>query len=136
LTVRTTYELLKRAHKVNPNRGFVFGIVFTAMCVLWLSWFSICPLDPSRVTPPDPLRWLAGAVVVAATATAVAALIQLRGLENIDHLVTTGVFAKIRHPMYLGFILWTLGWGVFHGALVSLLAGLVGIANILFWRRL
>ncbi len=37
-------------------------------------------------------------------------MIQLKGLENINHLVTTGLFSKIRHPMYDGFILWILGW--------------------------
>ncbi|MCL4396083.1 MAG: isoprenylcysteine carboxylmethyltransferase family protein [Chloroflexi bacterium] len=136
LTIRSSYELLKRAHRVDPNSAVVFGVVFTAMCVLWVSWFSMCPVDPSRLTPPEPLRWLAGAAVVAATAMALVAVMQLRGLENIDHLVTTGVFAKIRHPMYLGFILWIVGWGVSHGALISLIAGLIEITNILFWRGL
>ena len=65
-----------------------------------------------------------------------AGLIQLRGVENIDHLVTTGFFAGVRHPMYLGFTLWILGWAVFWGAFVSLAVGLVGIGNILLWRHL
>jgi protein-S-isoprenylcysteine O-methyltransferase Ste14 len=38
--------------------------------------------------------------------------------------------------MYLGFILWILGWAVFQGSVVGLALGLVGIANILLWRRL
>lgn len=36
---------------------------------------------------------------------AIGGLVQLRGLENIDHLVTTGLYSRIRHPMYVGFIL-------------------------------
>jgi methanethiol S-methyltransferase len=62
-------------------------------------------------------------------------LIQLKGVENISHLVTTGLFSRIRHPMYAGFILWILGWVIFHGALLSLFFGIVGIGNILYWRR-
>ena len=62
-------------------------------------------------------------------------MIQLKGLENINHLVTTGLFSKIRHPMYDGFILWILGWAIYHGAVISLLVGFVGIGNILYRRR-
>jgi protein-S-isoprenylcysteine O-methyltransferase Ste14 len=67
---------------------------------------------------------------------AVVALIQLRGVENIDHLVSTGLFKKLRHPMYTGFILWIIGWGPYHSAILSLGIGLVGIAGILWWRHL
>jgi protein-S-isoprenylcysteine O-methyltransferase Ste14 len=38
--------------------------------------------------------------------------------------------------MYAGFILWILGWAIYHGAMLSLAVGLVGIGNILCWRRL
>jgi protein-S-isoprenylcysteine O-methyltransferase Ste14 len=64
------------------------------------------------------------------------AVIQLRGLEDIDHLVKTGLFSKIRHPMYTGFILWIVGWGVYHNAVISLAAGMVGIGIILYWQGL
>jgi uncharacterized membrane protein len=43
--------------------------------------------------------------------------------------------SRTRHPMYLGFILWILGWAAFHGAVVSLAVGLVGIGNFLLWRH-
>jgi protein-S-isoprenylcysteine O-methyltransferase Ste14 len=46
--------------------------------------------------------------------------------EQIEGLVTTGVFSKIRHPMYLGLILMCLGlaiaWGVVWMLLPSLLS--------------
>jgi protein-S-isoprenylcysteine O-methyltransferase Ste14 len=38
--------------------------------------------------------------------------------------------------MYTGFILWIVGWAVYHGAAVSLAAGLAALASILHWRRL
>jgi protein-S-isoprenylcysteine O-methyltransferase Ste14 len=69
-------------------------------------------------------------------ALALGALFQLKGVENIDHLVTTGLFSRLRHPMYTGFILWILGWAIFYGAVASLVVGCVGIGNILFWGRL
>jgi protein-S-isoprenylcysteine O-methyltransferase Ste14 len=38
--------------------------------------------------------------------------------------------------MYTGFVLWIVGWVAFHGAALSLLPGLLGIANVLYWRHL
>ena len=135
LIIRAGYELLKKAGRVNPEGRILFGVVLVAMLTLWVSWFGMCPLDPWRITMPDPFRYTGLAVLLAGWSLAIGALIQLRGVENIDHLVTTGLFSKLRHPMYTGFIFWILGWATYHGAVVSLFFGLLGIGNILFWRR-
>jgi protein-S-isoprenylcysteine O-methyltransferase Ste14 len=136
LIIRTCYELLKKAGKVNPKSTTVFAVIFVVMCLMWVSWFNMGPLDPWRLALPSVVRWFGLSVVIVGMGLAVGALVQLRGLENIDHLVTAGLFSKLRHPMYTGFILWILGWAIFHGAVVSLVVGFVGIGNILYWRRL
>ena len=136
LIVRTCYELLKKAGKVNPKSTTVFAVIFAVMCLMWVSWFSMGPLDSWRLALPSIVRWIGLSVVIVGMGLAVGALVQLRGLENIDHLVTAGLFSKLRHPMYTGFILWILGWAIFHGSVVSLVVGFVGIGNILYWRRL
>ena len=136
LAVRTGYELLKKAGKVDPRNQALFFMILMDMIVLWASWFTACSMDPARLVLPAVARRAGLAVLVLGLVLAVGALIQLRGVENIDHLVTTGLFGVVRHPMYLGFILWILGWAVFQGSVVGLALGLVGIANILLWRRL
>jgi len=60
----------------------------------------------------------------------------LKGLENIDHLMTTGLYAKLRHPMYTGFILWIAGWIIRCGAAVGGIIGLLASVDILYWRGL
>jgi protein-S-isoprenylcysteine O-methyltransferase Ste14 len=136
LVIRTSYELLKKAGRVNPKSMIIFAVVFAAMCLLWASWFSLCPLDPVRFALPAIVRWMALGMVIVGLGLAIGGVVQLRGLENIRHLVTTGLFSKLRHPMYTGFILWIVGWAIYHGAVVSLVMGCVGIGNILYWRRL
>jgi protein-S-isoprenylcysteine O-methyltransferase Ste14 len=136
LAIRSSYELLKKAGKVDTKNTAIFAVVFVAMCLMLASWPVMCPLDPWRIAVPGVVRWLGLGVVTAAVALAVGALVQLRGLENIDHLVTTGLFSRIRHPMYTGFILFIAGWVVRHGAVASLVIGVVCIGNILYWRRL
>ena len=56
LIIRTGYELLKKAGRVNPKSKIIFAVVFVAMCLMWDSWFSLCPLDPFRLTLPDLVR--------------------------------------------------------------------------------
>jgi protein-S-isoprenylcysteine O-methyltransferase Ste14 len=136
LAIRTYYETLKRTGKVHSKSRALFMFVFLAMCLLWISWFCMCPQDPLQLTLPDVVRWIGSGIFIAGLGLAVGALIQLKGVENIDHLVTNGLFARLRHPMYLGFVLWIFGWAVYHGAAASLIAGLVGIGNIIYWRHL
>jgi protein-S-isoprenylcysteine O-methyltransferase Ste14 len=135
LTIRAGYELLKKAGRIKQGNLVVNGIVFVAMFLLWISWFRMCPTDPLPLALPAPLRWLGFAIVLVGLGLAIGAAIQLRGVLDINHLVTTGLFAKIRHPMYAGFILWIVGWALYYGAAVSLLFGLIGLGNILYWRQ-
>jgi protein-S-isoprenylcysteine O-methyltransferase Ste14 len=136
LVIRTGYEILKKSGKVDSKNKLLFGFVFFAMCLLWISWFSMCPLDTAHFSLPLAIRWLGFGIFIIGMILAVGALIQLRGVENIDHLVTRGLFAKLGHPMYLGFILWIIGWGIYHDAVISLIVGMVGIGNIIYWRHL
>lgn len=136
LGIRMLYEFLKEAHKVEPDNKPVVAIVFAAMCILWISWFSLCPLDPLPFDLPAVVRFSGLALFVAGLVLAFGALISLRGVEHIDHLVTTGIFSRLRHPMYTGFILWIFGWAFYHGAILSFIVGLPLMANIFFWRKL
>lgn len=135
LAVRNTYEALKKTDRIIPGRKAPLVIVIIAMCVLWISWFAMCPEDPVKIPLPAIINWLGLGLVILGTGLALGALYQLRGVENIDHLVTTGLFAFIRHPMYTGFILWIAGCVLYHSALLSSLAGLLGIAGITYWAR-
>ena len=135
LAIRAGYELLKKAGRIKKGNLVVNRIVFVAMFMLWASWFGTCPADPLPLALPAPLHWLGLALFIVGLGLALGALIQLRGVENISHLVTTGLFAKIRHPMYAGFTLWIVGWTLYYGATVSLVFGLIGIGNILYWRQ-
>ena len=136
LTIRTSYELLKKTGKINSENKIFFIIVLVAMILLWVSWFGMCPIDPYSMELSEAVRAIGLILFLLGLALAFTALFQLRGVENIDHLVTTGLFSLIRHPMYTGFILWIVGWSVYHSAAISLVAGFVGIANIVFWGRL
>jgi protein-S-isoprenylcysteine O-methyltransferase Ste14 len=136
MAVRTIYELLKISGRVNQNNKAAIAIVFLAMCMMLSSWCFMCPLDPWRIGLPFIVKLSGLGMLITGLGIALGGLIQLRGVENIDHLVTGGIFSRIRHPMYTGFILWILGWVIYYGAIVSLIVALVCIGNILYLRRI
>jgi protein-S-isoprenylcysteine O-methyltransferase Ste14 len=135
MIIRAVYEKLKKKGRVNPKNIITLAIVFLAMCLMWASWFNMCALDPIRITLPRVVGWIGFGIFLVGLVLAVGATIQLRGVENIDNLVTEGLFSKIRHPMYFGFILWIFGWAIYHGAVLSLFLGFVAIGNVFYWQR-
>ena len=136
LAVRASYELLKKTGKVNQKSNIVIAIVFAAMCLILSSWCFMCPLDPLHINLPSVVKLTGLVILIIGSGTALGGVIQLRGVENIDHLATSGLFSRIRHPMYTGFILWILGWVICYGAAASLIVALVCIGNILYWRQI
>jgi protein-S-isoprenylcysteine O-methyltransferase Ste14 len=136
LIIRTGYELLKQAGRVNPRSKSVFAVVFMGMCLVLLSWPVLGLFVPVPFHLPAAVHWAGLLVLVTGLGLAVGGVIQLRGLENIDHLVVSGMFAKLRHPMYTGFMLWILGWIIYYGATLSVVPGGIAIVSILYWRRI
>jgi protein-S-isoprenylcysteine O-methyltransferase Ste14 len=52
-----------------------------------------------------------------------------------DHqLVTTGIYQKVRHPMYTAFWLWALAQALLLPNWVADFAGLVGFRDFVFWQ--
>ncbi len=93
-------------------------------------------LAPVHLALPAIVRWAGLGAVLLGIVVAVGGMWQLGGVENIDHLVTTGLFSRIRHPMYVGFALWIIGWCAYTGAVTNLVLAPFGFASVLWWRQL
>jgi len=136
LTTRTGYEILKNTGRVNTENRLVIILIFTAMTLMWVGWFGLCEQDPLKMILPDIISWLGFGLFFLGLILVVLTVIQLRGVENTDHFVTSGLFSKLRHPMYTGFMLWIPGWALYNGSLTSFLPGILLIVNIIYWIRL
>ena len=135
-TIRTTYEILK--HKETLKAGKLsFVIMFTNMLLLWVSWVLLCSYDILKIHLPAVIRYTGLLIAGIGLVLFLAGLFTIKTLENFDgDLIKTGIYSKIRHPMYTGFILWLIGFPVFFRAGFSLMLSLLFIGNILFWRYL
>jgi protein-S-isoprenylcysteine O-methyltransferase Ste14 len=134
--IRSIYEILKHK-KVLKASKLSFVIMFINMLILWGSWVFLCSLDIYKITLPVIIRYLGLVLFVFGIITFLMGLITIKTLESYEgDLITSGIYSKIRHPMYLGFILWSIGFPIYFGGLFSFILSFLFIGNILFWRYL
>jgi len=133
--LRSLYEILKYYNKVSPSNKIVFSLVFVNMCFLWMSWFMMCELDPVKLTIPFWLRIFGLIFFISGIFLFVYTVIKLKTLDDYQgELVQDGLFSITRHPMYLGFIFWLVGYSLFQQSKYTLLTSIIWILNVLFWR--
>jgi len=134
--VRTVYEVLKHKKLLIPGK-LSFVIVFTNMAVLWMSWFALCSQDIYKIHYAEAYHYLGILLAVMGGLAFFTALFTIKTLESYDgDLITKGIYSKVRHPMYFGFICWLIGFPIIFGALFSFFLSLLFIVNVLFWRSL
>jgi len=114
-----------------------------AISVLFIAWFIVMPLDARRFdwTPHFPL-WivLLGALLLAAGSfflfrafsdnTFLSPLVRIQS-ERQQHVVSSGVYAIVRHPMYLGAVCMMLGAPLFLSSLFGLAIALLMIGLLI-----
>ena len=134
--IRTIYEILKHRQVLIPNK-FSFIIMFINMLLLWVSWFLLCKNDIYKIDLPSITLFLGIIISVLGLIMFLIALFTIKTLESYEgDLITSGIYSKIRHPMYLGFIFWLIGFPLIFAAIFSMVLSLIFICNILFWRSL
>ncbi len=134
--VRTVYEILKHNKIIKAGRTS-FILMFTNMAMLWASWFSLCLIDEKILEIPDLVKYAGLVMAAAGLVLFLSGLLTIKTLETYEgDLITKGVYSKIRHPMYLGFIFWLIGFPVFCDALYSMILAFPFVLNVLYWRYL
>lgn len=134
--VRTIYEILKHRKLIIPGK-LSFAIIFPNMLILWMSWIALCSLDKFTIELSGIIRYSGIALAGIGVIVFLTGLYTIKTLESYEgDLITRGIYSKIRHPMYLGFVLWLIGFPVFFGALFSFFLSFLFILNVLFWRYL
>jgi protein-S-isoprenylcysteine O-methyltransferase Ste14 len=133
---RTLYERHKFKKGLKKNR-LIFIFMLIDMILLWMSFFNMCESDPTRTSFHDMLRYAGLGIVILGGMFFFIALFTIRALENYQgSLLMHGIYAWSRHPMYLSFILWMVGYTLFMGAVASFFISFVLTVNILYWRSL
>jgi len=130
----------------NPSEGRVVKVLRPLVLPLWLgaavAWFVIPErLGPALLPVPEALRWF-GAVVCAGgllllewvhreLGTNFSPFLRIRGDQ---YLVTTGPYARVRHPMYTAFLLIIGGLALLSAYLWFVLTAVGILAAVLLTR--
>jgi protein-S-isoprenylcysteine O-methyltransferase Ste14 len=134
--LRTAYNVLNhKKHPLAASKKMVAS-VYAVMFILWLSWFQMCFSDPLELIAPGYVRYTGLLMFVLGVLLFILSHTKLGGFRHRDQLATTGIYSRIRNPMYLGFILWVVGLPIFTGSLMTLLSSAVWISHIIVWKVL
>ncbi len=105
------------------------------MGILWFAWFSMNFNDPMKVVLPAALRFAGLVLFILGVLLILLAHGSMRRVKE-GQLVTTGIFSKLRNPMYFGFIAWVIGFPLFMQSMLTLASAFLWIAHFLYWRAL
>ena len=99
--IRTSYYVLaNRGNELAESRRFI-TILLIVMFFPWFTWFFMSLSDLYRMRLHSWARYTGLAFFIIGVCLVILSHITIRGQET-DELVITGIYLKIRHPMYLG----------------------------------
>ena len=131
---RTVFNVLYHKKSLVRSKK-LFPVVSIAMFFLWFSWFPMSFWDPIRMELPLCVTYLGLALFIIGIIFVVLSHVKIKGFES-KKFVRKGIYSKIRHPMYLGFMLWLIGFPTFTQSLFTLASSVIWIPQILLWEIL
>ncbi len=112
-------------------------ILTMVISIGYVGWGFMIFSDPVRLdisnyiaTPVGLLIGLCGFVIFIWSAKA------KRGFNELEHLVTTGIYSKFRNPMYIGIILIHIGFPIASKSLLTLISVLIWTPFIFIWKHM
>ena len=131
--IRTSYHVLENKGSELAENKTLFRVLLAMMFLLWFSWFGMTFNDPYELNLTSWARYAGLAMFVIGASLFIISHLKIR-VVNSEKLSTGGIYSKIRHPMYLGFIIWIIGFPMFMNALFALASAAIWIPHILYWR--
>lgn len=133
---RTLFNILNYYNYKIVKSKYVLSSVYIVMFILWFSWGQMCFVDPVKISLPLWFRYFGLLLFITGIFLFIFSHIKLKGFEDKGYVVKKGIYSRIRNPMYLGFIIWIIGFPIFLQKLLSLSSSIIWIAHIIVWKIL
>jgi protein-S-isoprenylcysteine O-methyltransferase Ste14 len=127
---------------VLEHKGSEFARSKTAHAILeimilltYVGWAFMIFSDPVKINMSNQVTLPVGLLVgLAGLLMFIVSAKTKKGFEEIDHLITHGIYSKIRNPMYAGMILMHIGFPLAARSLLTLISVVIWIPLIFIWR--
>ena len=106
-------------------------IVFACYMAFGCMIFS----DPCKINISIILRIIGFIIGFTGIIIGTIATIQKKGYSETDYLIESGIYSRLRNPMYLGIIFIHIGIPLFFESMITLISALIWIAMIILWKH-
>ena len=134
--IRTVFNVLNYKKSPLAENKKIVNSIFIVMGILWFSWFQMCFSDLIKMNIPDWIRYIGLLLFLIGVFLFIFSHIKLKGFEDKGELIKGGIYSKIRNPMYLGFIIWIIGFPIFMQSFITLASSAIWISHIMYWKIL
>ncbi|MFC1768073.1 methyltransferase family protein [Candidatus Margulisiibacteriota bacterium] len=129
-TIHTITHALEFRDREVPK--FVDKYFHTIVHFGYLAWIIMLFTDPVRFDVP---LYMIVIGIIIGTLGLITVLSAMKARKaGGGKLVTTGVYSKFRHPMYIGMTLIYLGYPLATGSLLTLLSAIIWISQMIIWK--
>lgn len=133
-SLRTIFNLLiYKKYKLAQNTRLHLTLALI-MGALWVSWFRLCFINPIDIEFPDWIRFAGFITFLIGVYFSVYAFIKMKKLNHKDRLITEGLYSFLRNPMYIGFILWIVGFPIFIQNIAALATASIWTIHVYIWK--
>ena len=132
---RSLIHLLQWKKRIKLSKKH-YAVISILAFVYWFSWFSMVCFDPFKLNLPPLAAYGGLALFLAGVFLVIWSHKEIRGFDDKGYPRMTGVYSKVRHPMYVGFSLWVIGLPLFMQSLASIASSVIWIGHMAFWAML
>ncbi len=105
-------------------------IVFTG----YMAFGYMISLDPFKINISIILRIIGFIIGLTGIIIGAIATINKKGYSEMDFLIESGLYSRLRNPMYLGIIFIHIGAPLFFESIITLMSALIWIPMIILWK--
>jgi len=134
--IRTLFNILNYKNSPLAKNKKIVNLIFIIMGILWFSWFQMCFSDPIKMDISGWIRYIGLLLFLAGVFLFIFSHKKLKGFEDKGELIRGGIYLKIRNPMYLGFIIWIIGFPIFMQSLITFSSSVIWLSHIMYWKVL
>jgi protein-S-isoprenylcysteine O-methyltransferase Ste14 len=118
------------------QRGILFNVI--THLIVFVGYFAFGFMifsDPLQVKMHIVIRMIGFITALSGALIGLLATKEKKGYQELDYLVKTGIYSKLRNPMYFGLVLMHIGLPLAFGSMFTLLSAFIWIAQLFLWKH-